>query len=40
MTTPRYLPGGTLSGACIYVAGGVTAVAPLTSTPTTEYFLW
>ncbi len=40
MTTPRYLPGGTLSGACIYLAGGVTAVAPLTLTPTTEYFLW
>jgi hypothetical protein len=33
-------PGGTLSGACIYVAGGATATAPLTLTPSTEYFLW
>ncbi len=40
MTTARYLHGGTLSGACIYVAGGVTAAAPLTLTPSTEYFLW
>jgi hypothetical protein len=40
MLTPRYLMGGTLSGAYIYVAGGVTVASPLTLTKTTEYRLW
>lgn len=40
MATPRYLHAGTLSGACIYAAGGVSAAAPLTLTRSTEYFLW
>jgi len=40
MATPRYLHAGTLSGACIYVAGGVSAAAPLTLTRSTEFFLW
>ncbi len=40
MLMPRYLTAGTLSGAYIYVAGGVTTASPLTLTKTTEYRLW
>jgi hypothetical protein len=40
MSTPRHLMGGTLNGAFIYVVGGVTSIAPLTVTKSTEYFLW
>ncbi len=41
MLTPRYLHGGALSGACLYMAGGVTAATvPPTLTSSTEYFLW
>lgn len=40
MTTPRVLHGGALSGAFMYLAGGVTAASPLTLTSSTEYFLW
>lgn len=41
LATPRYLPGTTLSGAFIYVAGGESlAGAPPTLTASTEYFLW
>jgi hypothetical protein len=39
MLAPRYLQGGVLHGAFIYMAGGVT-VAPSTLTASTEYRVW
>lgn len=40
MLTARYLHAGTLSGAFIYTAGGVTSLSPLMVTNSTEYRLW
>lgn len=40
MLEARYLNGGTLHGAYLYVVGGVTATAPLTVSSTTEYRIW
>jgi hypothetical protein len=40
MRAPRTQLGATLSGAFIYVAGGVSSNAPLTISNTTEYRLW
>ncbi|HEX9052442.1 MAG TPA: hypothetical protein VF841_18090 [Anaeromyxobacter sp.] len=40
MLQARYLPGGALSGAFVYLAGGVNVASPLALTATTEYFLW
>jgi hypothetical protein len=40
MLVARYLLGGTLHGAYIYAAGGVTQLSPLTATASTEYRIW
>jgi hypothetical protein len=40
MLVPRYLMGGALSGAFMYVVGGVTSTNPLTVASSTEYRLW
>lgn len=37
---PRYLPGSALQSAFIYVAGGLTAVAPNVATNTLEQVIW
>jgi large repetitive protein len=40
MSPARLLPGASVSGAFIYVAGGESVASPLGLTPRTQYFLW
>lgn len=40
LLTPRFLSSAALSGAFIYLAGGVTSTAPYTVTRSLEYRLW
>lgn len=40
MNVARYLHGGTLHGAYVYIVGGLSSTAPVTAIPSTEYRVW